>query len=85
MLTMNNTYLEVTMTFDYSSTQLYCLGTGSMDTCKTCIHDDTWNKLNQLPDTLRLHLQSHMTRVDDNRCRLNNKEYYIPLPQLKAS
>lgn len=54
----------------------YCLGTGTMDKCKTCLHEDTWEKLNQLPDSLRLSLQAEMTRISDDACRLTKAGYF---------
>lgn len=59
--------------------QAYCLGAGTMNKCKTCKHEDTWNKLNQLPDALRLSLQKRMTRIDDDACRLTKAGYYEPI------
>ena len=61
------------------ATHAYCLGTGTMERCKTCKHEDTWNKLNQLPDALRLPLQKRMTRISDDACRLTKASYYMPI------
>lgn len=59
--------------------EAYCLGTGTMNKCKTCKHEDTWNKLNQLPNALRLSMQKRMTRISDDECRLTKAGHYVPI------
>lgn len=47
----------------------FCLGY-THDKCDTCQHERNWQTLNQLPDALRLSLQSAATRINSDKCRL---------------
>ncbi len=49
----------------------YCLGYEHKK-CNTCSHENTWQELNQMPDTLRLAMQSNMKRINIDACRLSN-------------
>ena len=54
----------------------YCLGY-THTKCDSCQHEANWQTLNQLPDALRLALQSEMTRINDTQCRLTQMGQYI--------
>lgn len=82
---MNDDVLFAFPSLAEPAAQAYCLGTGTMERCKTCKHEDTWNKLNQLPNTLRLSLQGRMTRISDDACRLTKAGHYAPIKKEKES
>ena len=56
--------------------QGFCLGTGAMDKCKTCLHEHNWLMLNQMPNPLRLKLQKTMVRIPESLCQLKSGSFY---------
>lgn len=59
--------------------KFYCLGTGTMEKCKTCLHEKTWDELNLLPDSERLPLQGTMRSIPIDQCRLTKAVYWVPV------
>lgn len=53
----------------------FCLGSGNPK-CSECQHDQTWMRLNDLPDATRLATQATMVRINDDICRLNGLKYF---------
>ncbi len=56
----------------------YCLGVGCMSKCKTCLHDQNWQTLNQMPDAMRKTMQAEMERMDDSFCQITSGRLYAP-------
>lgn len=55
----------------------YCLGVGCMTKCETCQFEKNWQTLNEMPDALRLAMQSGMKRVDQTGCQLLSGKFWV--------
>lgn len=55
----------------------YCLGYTHAK-CDTCQHEKDWQTLNQMPDAQRLPLQTSMTKIDSDKCRLTGMGEHRP-------
>lgn len=57
--------------------QTYCLGNGMATKCESCQKLKNLDMLNQMPDALRLPLQSQMRSESIDACRLTKSSRYI--------
>lgn len=57
----------------------YCLGVGCMTKCESCQFDKNWRTLNELPNELRLSMQSEMARINETACQITSGKFYIAL------
>lgn len=55
----------------------FCLGTGHIPRCETCLHHANWMLLNELPDDERKAKQATMCRIRDDTCGLTKCAPYI--------
>lgn len=62
----------------------FCLGY-SHKKCDTCQHEQNWQTLNHMPNALRLSMQSGMTSINIDKCRLTNMGEYSPASSVKGS
>lgn len=49
-----------------------------MKKCETCLHEDNWKTLNQMPDLLRKTQQAPMRRIDESWCHISNGQLFTP-------
>jgi len=57
----------------------FCLGNGALK-CDGCLQEKNWQTLNQLPEALRLALQTQALRIDDTACILAGRPWYVATP-----
>ena len=60
----------------HAAFETYCLGVGCMSKCKTCLHEQNWQTLNQMPDTMRKTMQAGMKRQDESFCQVTSGKLY---------
>lgn len=73
-LAANNPLLEAAMS--ENGITHYCLGNGALK-CDGCGQEKNWQTLDQMPDTLRKHLQAQAQRIDDTDCILSGRPWYV--------
>ena len=49
-----------------------------MSKCKTCLHEQNWQTLNQMPDAMRKTMQASMKRMDESYCQITSGKLYMP-------